>query len=84
MSSIFDTSEKVDARPQKKAGGGEALESIAWIITMFGALAGVVVLIGGMLTVQSAPQEAVVVALAVACPVIPYCFARAIHHLRHL
>jgi hypothetical protein len=48
-----------------------------WIGVMVGCIAGALVGVTGMATASSAPQEAVVVCLALACAVIPYCWARA-------
>lgn len=54
---------------------------IAWIISLLGVGLGGLVLIGGFSMASGAPQEAVVCALACACAILPYCFARAITEL---
>jgi hypothetical protein len=51
---------------------------ISWIISLLGAGLGGIVLVGGLYSAQGAPQEAVVCALACACGILPYCFARAV------
>lgn len=52
--------------------------SILWTISLLGAIAGGFVLVTGMQAASSAPQEAVVCALACALAILPYCFARAV------
>ena len=54
---------------------------VVWIIAILGVGAGVLILVGGFATASGAPQEAVVAALACACAILPYCFARAVTEL---
>lgn len=54
---------------------------ICWVVTMLGCLLGGVVIVVGFAYAQSAPQEAVVITLGLACAVIPYCFARAVSEI---
>lgn len=56
----------------------KALAVLAWVGTIIGSAIGGFILLTGMTTAQSAPQEAVVCALAIAFAVIPYCVARAL------
>ncbi len=51
---------------------------LAWIICVGGVVVGGIILLTGFATAGSAPQEAVVAALACACAILPYCFARGI------
>lgn len=61
--------------PQSNSSGiGAIIEGVSWAITIVGVAIGLLILFGGMATAQSAPQESVVVALAVACAVLPYLF----------
>ena len=53
---------------------------ILWILVVFGCLIGVVSLAEAIFS-TAAPQQAAGAAIAVACAVIPYCFARACHVL---
>lgn len=57
------------------------LVAACWVLTVVGSLLGIVIVGVGMLIAQSAPQEAVVVALGIACAVVPYCLARAVSEL---
>lgn len=54
---------------------------LAWIGVFGGCCLAGVIILGGMSTAQSAPQEAVVICLALACAIIPYCFARGMTEL---
>ncbi|MFZ1699970.1 MAG: hypothetical protein WAU71_04050 [Pyrinomonadaceae bacterium] len=54
------------------------ISSICWLATIGGVCVGCVILAGGMATAKSAPQEAVVVTLACASAILPYCLARAV------
>lgn len=57
------------------------LVSACWVLTVIGSLLGIVIVCFGMIMAQSAPQEAVVVSLGIACAVVPYCLARAASEL---
>lgn len=70
--------------PAARKAGGAGFEALGWVLTILGCALGVLILITGMASAKGAPQKAVVCALSVACCVLPYCFARAVHHLRHL
>lgn len=50
----------------------------AWVLTFLGACLAVYILTIGFSNAASAPQEAVVVALACAVVIVPYCAARAL------
>lgn len=85
MNSIFD--DKSSTAPTKadtKSQSSNGLLIIVWTISFLGTIAGGIILFMGMSSAQSAPQEAVIVALAIACAVLPYCFARAISELSRL
>jgi hypothetical protein len=56
---------------------GRFFLALAWGGAIIGAGIGIFILVTGLATAQSAPQEAVVAALACACAIIPYCIARA-------
>ena len=51
------------------------------LLTIIGCIVALVPM-AGVLMVNSAPQEGALAAIAVACAVIPYCFARAVDLLR--
>ena len=51
-------------------------------LSLFGAIVAALVLLTGMFTAQSAPQEAAIAALAIAIAVIPYVFFRVLQALR--
>ena len=51
---------------------------LSWLGAIAGAGLGLAVLVSGMTSAQSAPQEAVVCALACALGILPYCLARAV------
>lgn len=51
-------------------------------LSLLGAIVGALVLLSGMFTAQSAPQEAAIGALAIAIAVIPYVFFRVLQALR--
>lgn len=57
---------------------GRTIIALLWIIPIIGVVIGGFILLTGFATANSAPQEAVVAALACACAVLPYCFTRAI------
>lgn len=61
-----------------KAGAGRVIRIICWLIVIGGVAIGGLILFAGMSQAQSAPQEAVVITLALACAILPYCLARAI------
>ena len=48
-------------------------------LAIAGALLGGLVLVGGLVLSNGAPQEAAVAGVALACAVLPYCLARAAH-----
>lgn len=50
-----------------------------YVLTIIGAIVGALYLIGGLSLANGAPQEAAVAAIAIACAVLPYCLARALH-----
>lgn len=53
---------------------------IFWVVTMLGGVLGLAQL-GSALTADSAPRQAAAAALALAFPVIPYCFTRALSEI---
>jgi drug/metabolite transporter (DMT)-like permease len=53
-----------------------------WILAELGAIVGGAILILFFPFASSAPQEASIAALAIACAVIPYCMARAVDERR--
>lgn len=52
---------------------------LLFVFAIAGALLGAAILLGGLLLSNGAPQEAAVAGIAVACAIIPYCVARAVH-----
>lgn len=52
------------------------MRTVLWVGALMGALLGGVVLVGGILTSNSAPQEAAVAGIACACVGVPYVLAR--------
>ena len=57
---------------------------LSWILVILGCATAVFVGAMGLSAASGAPQEAVVICLALACAIIPYCWARAwteIHNL---
>jgi DNA-directed RNA polymerase subunit RPC12/RpoP len=52
-----------------------------WVITLAGCVIGGLIGVLGVVGAHSAPQEAAAASIAVACAVIPYCFARAFDEL---
>jgi drug/metabolite transporter (DMT)-like permease len=58
--------------------------NVIWLAPILGALVGAVFLVSALFGTQSAPQQAAGAALAAACCVIPYVFARAVHEIREL
>lgn len=67
---------------EPRSGGlSQALRIASWIGVIAGVGLGGLILLGGMTSAQSAPQEAVVVSLSIACAVLPYCFARAVSEI---
>lgn len=57
------------------------MKLVAWVLClMFSIIAGLV-LLAGLMTATSAPQQGAVAAIAVAIAVIPYCFAKAVSEL---
>ncbi len=61
---------------------GKFIRGSLWVISILGSLAGVLVIVatlgGGA---NGAPQEAVGIALGLACAVIPYCISRAVSEI---
>ena len=55
---------------------------LAWVLTVLCSVLSAFVLIVGLDSAESAPQEAAVAAVACALVIIPYCFARAISELK--
>ncbi len=68
----------------KTRKGETLIITLGWVVSILGNLASVIILISGMSSATGAPQEAVVVALALAASIIPYCFARALTELYRL
>jgi hypothetical protein len=56
---------------------------VLWVLTILGAVAGTLTLLGTFMESASAPQQAAGAAVAVAFVALPYCFARAIEGIRH-
>lgn len=54
------------------------LVTLSWVGVLGGCGLGAFVLVTGMATATGAPQEAVVICLAMALAIIPYCGARAL------
>jgi uncharacterized membrane protein YvbJ len=75
------TSTTASVKPVTSSGVVRGLKIVVWIIPILGAGAGGLVLVAGMTTAGSAPQEAVVCALACAIAIIPYVFARAVSEI---
>ena len=75
---------KPPAAPPPPITAGIVLEAIAWIVTIACTGLGILILVTGMASAQSAPQEAVVCALAMCFAVLPYVVARVVTHLRRL
>ncbi|HEY0658047.1 MAG TPA: hypothetical protein VGD05_06220 [Pyrinomonadaceae bacterium] len=57
---------------------------LAWLAAIGGVAFGLLILVGGMTTAQGAPQEAVVICLALACAILPYCAARALTEISNI
>jgi hypothetical protein len=66
----------------KLAFEGDKMGKFFWAITLLGCAVGCLVGVGGVLFANGAPQEAAAASIAVACAVIPYCFARAVDEIR--
>lgn len=67
--------------PKTTQNGGSAMKVIAillWLGTIGGVFLGTFILVTGLVSATGAPQEAVVCCLALACAILPYCFARAV------
>ncbi|MCY4389089.1 MAG: hypothetical protein OXC18_18505 [Desulfurellaceae bacterium] len=58
------------------------MNNFLWSLTAAGSLIGMVILGVGLMSVESAPQEAAIAAIALACAVLPYCLARAASELK--
>ena len=56
--------------------------ALAWIWALLGSLVGCAVLVGGVSTAESSPQEAAIAGIALAIAVMPYCFARSLSAIR--
>lgn len=56
------------------------MKTLGYILTMIGTVIGGFILLS-TLGADSAPQQAAGAAMAVACGVLPYCFARAIEKI---
>lgn len=54
------------------------MRTLTYLLPLLGSIAGGLVLIGTLMSANSAPQEAAGFALACALAVVPYVFARAI------
>jgi ammonia channel protein AmtB len=57
------------------------MRTLLWLLTILGSLFGALVGLVGVLGANGAPQEAAAAAIGVACAVIPYCLARAVSEL---
>lgn len=55
--------------------------TVAYLLSLVGAIAGGIFLVIALRAATSAPQEAAGAAIALAFTVIPYCFARACQEL---
>lgn len=55
----------------------KVIQMLSWIGVIAGCLLGGLVAATGLLSASGAPQEAVVLCLALALAIIPYCWARA-------
>jgi hypothetical protein len=62
----------------------KSLIILAWVGVILGCVAAVFVGVTGMAAANGAPQEAVVLCLALALAVIPYCGARALTEICHV
>jgi len=60
---------------------GVVITALAWAGTIAAGGAAILVLWAGFKTAKTAPQEAVVCALACAIVIIPYCMSRALREL---
>ena len=56
--------------------------ALIWLLPLLGTLLGSVILLGAFTTANGAPQEAAGAALASACAILPYVFARSIEGIR--
>ena len=56
----------------------KVIVALIWLLPLVGVLIGGFILIGGMASANSSPQEAVIVSLSLACAILPYCFSRAL------
>lgn len=50
---------------------------INWILVIIGSIIGVLIGFNGIVGATGAPQEAVAICFALACSIVPYCWARA-------
>lgn len=57
---------------------------LVWLLPIFGVAFGLLILVGGIASATGAPQEAVIISLALACAILPYCFARAITEIANV
>jgi hypothetical protein len=57
------------------------MHTLVWVLALLGAIFGGIELILGVRAAESAPQQAVVAAVAIGCGVLPYVFARACDEL---
>lgn len=62
----------------------KVLALVMWILVCLAVPLAALILFGGMASATGAPQEAVVVCLAIAVAVIPYVFARAVTEIATL
>jgi len=62
----------------------KVIACVSWIGVLIGCVVGAVIGVTGMMVATGAPQEAVVICLALACAVIPYCWAKAWTELHNL
>ncbi len=58
--------------------------TLVWTLVLGGVILGAIILITGMTAAASAPQEAVIISLALACAILPYCFARALTQIANV
>lgn len=61
---------------------GPVISTILWLGTLLGAAVGTFLLIGGMFSAQSAPQQGAAAAMAAAAAILPYVAARAFDAVR--
>lgn len=54
------------------------MKKMLWTLTVVGSVLGGIILILGVMSAESAPQEAAIAAIAIGLSVIPYCLARAV------